>query len=409
MNAPPTGKAQCERCGSWPKMKFRRGVKIDGRSRKAATPVLVCPKCDRVTVPDIVRRAAREAGTQDAELFPHREFGLCAGMGFRYSSADWDVIPRLRQSAHDPDGHYAPVFFDQRALLKYMVRPEYAMAHFKDGGTVIFADGSSLKYGITRSGRMVCWLGDLDGIPEKEQHHLLSDNLESDHDVASWLYRDRLGMPAEASEERRLAQALFSANRAAQGGLGRPLWLLGHREVQILHGLARPVIWNEFVSHAINNLNKALIEAIDRDFLRAELEGDPAVKRRGEGQGKGGGAPGVPAAPAAKRPGERKEERDGKGHVRYLEEFLGARFGRVEGRGLEAFRTLRNWRNSLDHVTSGSRGGSADWQRIRALPPSPEYERVYDGMLAGLVGELGEVGRLLSRLPAGAAGGRPGA
>lgn len=379
VNALPEGEAQvaqCKTCGGWPKMEFRRGIRLGSRIMHGDVPVMVCQGCSTVTVPDAVRRAAGSPNGHGTVRFPHRRFGLCKDVGFRYSSVDWDVIPRLRQSDYDPDGYYVPVFFDQRALLKYVVRPEYAMVHFKDGGIIKFAGGQDLKYGITRSGLMVCWLGELDGIPEREQHYLLSDNQESDHDVSSWLYRDRLGIPAEPSEERRLAMALLDANRTAQDRLGRPLWLLEHREIQIMHVLARPVIWNEFASYAINNLNKVLIESIDRDYLREEVG-----RRKGSAN-----------------PEEHKEE--ARGHVSSLEEFLNVRFGDGGRPGFEAFRTLRNWRNSLDHVTADARNCSTDWVRMRAMPPNPGHERVYNAMLPGLTTELGQISRLMSGEPA---------
>lgn len=277
-------------------------------------------------------------------------------MGFKYSSIDWDAIPGLRQSEHDPDGHHAPVFFDRRALLKYVIRPEYAVRRFKGGGIVRFANGADLKYGITRTRRMVCWLGELDRIPEKEQHYLLSDNLESDHDVASWLYRDRLGMPTELSAEQQLAEAFLRVVRLSREAFQCDVWDLRDREIRSLHAMERPVVWNEYVSHAINGLNKALIESIDNGLLAAK------IRERG-------------TAP-------RKEN----SKIQCLEDILESSFGTDGSLDFKPFRTLRDWRNSLDHTSPGMRDEAPDWRRMRLAPPNHGYEEAYDDMLAGLIG-----------------------
>jgi len=360
---------ECSKCNVWLRLELGSDRIVDGRRVAGTVPVLVCPECSRETVPEVVRRAARASRGRDAELFPPRRFGLCGEMGFRYSSVDWDVIPLLRQSEHEPDGYCAPVFFDQRALLKYMVRPEYAMDYVRDGGVVRFADGSSLKYGINRSGRMVCWLGELDRIPEQEQHYLLSDNLESDHDVASGLYRDRLGLPKEPSKEQRLAGAFHDATGALQGILLHPLWKLHHKEVQTLHSLARPVVWSEFVSYAVNGLNKIFVESIDLDFLHAELK---RLKVR-------------PSNPNNK--------------IDCVEDLVGARFGVCDGLDLSPFDDLRVWRNTMDHVSKDERGAKDDWARIREMPQNPEYEERYDDILDGLVEAYERIARHVTLAP----------
>ncbi|RNJ73152.1 MAG: hypothetical protein EB824_05145 [Thaumarchaeota archaeon S15] len=357
-SAPPGGNTQsprCIQCGEWLRMAFRRGEELGGRHMEGGLPVLACPECSLVVIPDHVMDAARGAERRGRDPFAPRHFALCEGVGFRYSSVDWDVLPRLRQSVHDPDGHYAPVFFDRRALLKYVIRPEYAVRRHKDGGIVRFANGADLKYGITRTGRMVCWLGELDRIPEEEQHYLLSDNLESDHDVASWLYRDRLGMPPEPPAERQLAEAFLRTARLTREELKCEVWNLHDREIRALHAMERPVVWNEYVSHAINGLNKVLIEPIDHDLLVARM------KERGT----------TPKKENSK--------------IQCLEDIIESRFGADDGLDFGPFRTLRDWRNSLDHVSPGMRDRVPDWRRMRLAPPNHRYERAYDDMLAGLI------------------------
>jgi len=372
--APPgcnTQSPRCVKCGEWLRMAFRRGEGLVGRRVEGGLPVLACPECPIVVVPAHVMNTARRAEGSGRAPFEPRRFALCEGMGFRYSSVDWDVLPRLRQSEHDPDGHYTPVFFDRRALLKYVVRPEYAVRRFRDGGIVRFENGADLKYGITRAGRMVCWLGELDRIPEGEQHYLLSDNQESDHDVASWLYRDRLGMPPEPSGERQLVEAFLRAAMLAREALRCDVWRLRDREIRALHAMERPVVWNEYVSHSINSLNKALIEAIDHDLLVAKMKESGTIPRKENSK------------------------------IQCLEDILESHFGSDDSLDFRPFRALRDWRNSLDHVSPGMRDEAPDWRRMRLAPPNHRYESAYDEMLAGLMAAFRRIaGKMESAAPA---------
>lgn len=307
-------------------------------------------------VSDHMASAARAARRQGHGPLQSRRFDLCAGMDFKYSSIDWDVIPGLRQSEHDPDGHHAPVFFDRRALLKYVVRPEYAVRRFKDGGIVRFANGADLKYGITRAGRMVCWLGELDRIPEREQHYMLSDNLESDHDVVSWLYRDRLGLPAEPTAEQQLVEAFLQAIRRVREELKCDVWVLRDKEIQALHAIERPVVWNEYVSYNINRLYRVILDTIDLARLTAKLK-ELGIKPTHENSG-----------------------------ISCLKDFLESRFGSKDSLDFKPFHTLRDWRHSLDHASPGLKGEAPDWKLMRLAPPNHMYEEAYDEMLKGLTG-----------------------
>lgn len=358
---PPGGSTvspHCAGCGEWVKVAFRRGA-----------PVLACPACSRVVVPDHVATAAREAGKRDPDPFAPRRFALCEGMGFAYSSVDWDFIPRLRQSEHDPDGYYTPVFFDRRALLKYVIRPEYPVRRFRDGGVIRFENGADLKYGITREKHMVCWLGELDRIPEREQHHLLSDNLESDHDVASWLYRDRLGMPPEPPAERQLAEAFLRVAGLASKALECDVWALRDREIRALHAMERPLVWNKYVSYAINGLYTVLIDSADLDLLNAAL-GDLGTR---------------PSHPNSK--------------LHCLVDLLGPQPGAGGEPGLEQLNVLYEWRNSLDHASPGMSGEVPDWKLMRLAPQNDRYEVAYDKMLAGLTGAFRRIAGKIEPVP----------
>ncbi|MDD9808805.1 MAG: hypothetical protein OXU25_03095 [Thaumarchaeota archaeon] len=224
---------RCADCSVW--MNLRRleydrnvdGVEVDGK-----VPMLECPMCGGTAVTPHVEHAVQAAARKATEgghrrcrpAFEQRRFSLCE-VEFEYDSTDWLAIPMLRQSESERDGYYAPVFFRRAVLLRYMVRDEYTTRQFRDGGSIHFPNGSDLGYGINRNGLVVCWLGELDGIPTEEQRYMLSENTGSDHDVVSGLYaQSRLREGEGETDEQMLTGTLHSLTKTVKEKRGFDLY-----------------------------------------------------------------------------------------------------------------------------------------------------------------------------------------
>jgi hypothetical protein len=111
-------------------------------------------------------------------------------------------------------------------------------------------------------------------IPQKERHYLLSENIESDHDVASEFYAaQREAEFAELSNESKLLKERTSFEEICKSKFKFKVFDYERNEYEVLGELVRPVNWNEKgIIHIINCLTKLCVEAIHNDALRKEIQ-----------------------------------------------------------------------------------------------------------------------------------------
>lgn len=242
-------------------------------------PVLACLTCKNTVVPDSTARpvgeavrAARAANQKTCTFAPEkRKFGLCASAGFVYCSADCDVIAGLSGREGEAEGHRVPVFFDEDVLLRYRRRREYGVEMRGIHGRIAFPGGAGLDYGVNRRGRVFCWLGDLDRIPQEEQERMKRHNVESDHDVVSGLYKGLLGLDPEGSAEERLKISLYELAEVSRAHAGLAIHGLGHADRRLAERLERPGAWRRDITQAVVNLMMLCVEAIDKERLQASM------------------------------------------------------------------------------------------------------------------------------------------
>ena len=136
-------------------------------------------------------------------------------------------------------------------------------------GVIYFPNESHLVFGINRNNKMFCWLGDIEEIPENERVYLLSENIESDHDIASEFYAGQIEVEfAEPSNEIKLLnERMFFA----QSWKNRYLSQIFQKSESISvtqTRLVRPVNWNQnTVMPIFNELNKLCVESLCRDAI----------------------------------------------------------------------------------------------------------------------------------------------
>lgn len=297
--------------------------------RGDAVPFLACPSCERTALPTAVGRrideTAREArkrgqNARDISLEESR-FALCEDVGFAYSSVDQEVIPGVRQSDLDPEGHYVPVFFEPRVLSRYMMFDAYAINHYEAGGMIHFSNGFDLEYGINRNGKVFCWLGDLDRIPAEERHYMRSENIPSDHDVVSGMYKKtRLRMAVGRTREQELTGAIRGLVDALDGSAHSGLFALSGETIRISQSLARPVVWDRTVMIAVNDLSKLCVDSFNERILRKKIQSM----------------------------GVRDDSISGVAAL--LEAWLDLEFHMDAHSVAGSFRAIKTWRNALDHV-----------------------------------------------------------
>jgi len=350
------------------------GVEVDGK-----VPMLECPMCGGTAVTPHVEHAVQAAARKATEgghrrcrpAFEQRRFSLCE-VEFEYDSTDWLAIPMLRQSESERDGYYAPVFFRRAVLLRYMVRDEYTTRQFRDGGSIHFPNGSDLGYGINRNGLVVCWLGELDGIPTEEQRYMLSENTGSDHDVVSGLYaQSRLREGEGETDEQMLTGTLHSLTKTVKEKRGFDLYGLRAAESHILQNMARPVIWNEFLVITVTGLTRVYIESLDGDSL---------------GKARSGAAGAAASPPVPCRACGAVREPRSKGTLQLFEEWLESEFHSSAQDVIKPLRVLQMWRNILVHRSDADPGKRLLWcYSAMGIHGKQTPERLYDAVIKGML------------------------
>ena len=278
----------CDKCKNWLKLEFKNfDETVDGiHIIVSDMPILVCSSCDEEYQPDwtkaFIQWIVKQPKIRGSRLFKGEKkeaskprYDLCKDVNFKYDGSDCLYIPGL-QSGFAKEGFFTPVFFERKVLHKYLSFDEYGVDIAGNTyGTIFHNDnGWCLSFGINRNGKVFCWLGDLEEeIPQKERQYLLSENIESDHDVASEFYAaTREAKFAELSNESQLLKARSSFEELCKSKFKFRIFDYEKEEYEILGELVRPVIWNEkVVIYIINCLTKLCIEAINNDSLKDEI------------------------------------------------------------------------------------------------------------------------------------------
>lgn len=245
-------------------------------------PTLVCPSCTSRYTPDplkiILEQIAAEAKRRHTPLVRTRRkkevsqarFNFCRDVELKYDANDCKYIPGLVGLANE--GFLTPVYFNKRVLHKYMEFDEYRIDISSNTyGTILHKDWQ-LSFGLNRNKKLFAWLGDLDTLPLNEQQYFLSENIESDHDVASEFYSaQREAVFTDIANENRLLQERSNLDHECSK-IGVKLFRYNKDITEILGNLIRPVNWNpKGVIHVVNTLNKLCVESINAQSLKKEI------------------------------------------------------------------------------------------------------------------------------------------
>jgi len=253
----------------------------------ADMPVLACPGCGEEYQTDWAKLAfipwaieeAKKRGKPEfrggMKRASQRRYDICKDLNFKYDANDCKCIPGL-QLQLAKEGFFTPVFFNRKVLHKYLSFDEYRVdIAGNTHGTIFFPDERSLSYGINRNGKMFCWLGDIeDEVPENERLYLLSENIESDHDVASELYASNIEAKfADYSNEHKLLNARSAFDQAWNDKYSSKIFRYEKNIYYILEDLTRPVNWNKKgVIHVFNSINKVCVESLYKDSIIEALK-----------------------------------------------------------------------------------------------------------------------------------------
>jgi hypothetical protein len=225
--------------------------------------------------PKIFSRLRRQ-GKKQHEIrlkIPRRRFNYCK-VPFSYDPRDYYYFPGLYRAAGD--GYLTPVFFKKEVLLKYIFHPECAVDFASDTyGTIHTSDKDMIAFGLNRSDRVIMWLGDIDRLSKSEQYYLKSENVESDHDIASQFYEAQIDVEfTPPSREKALLRARHDTGNRIIEKLGVKLTQLDLEEMEVVKRIARPIAWDDNnAGRSFDNLNRVLAETINAKALKQDLYG----------------------------------------------------------------------------------------------------------------------------------------
>jgi hypothetical protein len=244
---------------------------------------LFCGKCRTWALPGNLRNLisetidyAKTKKTFVANFNPEggrSEVNYAGYPSFKFSSMDYMFYPGLWRPQQD--GYLTPIFFRRRVLLRYQSDPTYDL-HFVSNsyGTVVIPSGHKIPFGINRQGLLVMWLGDISALPDDEISYLKSENVDSDHELASDFYRGQIDVEyAYQSSERTLLELHKELSERFQKDFGTRLSHYDSEQIlETLKSFAEPALWTQKeLGNVWQSMNSVLIESLNVDGLKVLL------------------------------------------------------------------------------------------------------------------------------------------
>jgi hypothetical protein len=247
--------------------------------------ILKCPNCDTVYLPDLVKIILEQILKMDSELdvtdfdfrkirhtFLNDEF-IFTEVEFLYDKYDYYFLPGLWRQWNT--GFLTPVFFNIEVLLKFAHHPRYSLELGADTYGNIYKDGEHLiSFGINRNGKVIMWLGDLGRLDVNEQHYLRSENIESDHDIASEFYQGQIEVIwAEPSLENRLLKKRLDLHECVMSNFSVSLSQLEPESIQAASKIVKPIVSTEKAfADVIIPMNMVFVESINAKDIKRDLK-----------------------------------------------------------------------------------------------------------------------------------------
>ncbi len=266
----------CELCKSARALVFR-----DLHYRRKAFcegfPILLCAQCGNWAIPGNVRYLVKEV-IQNAQLkgtftakFRHDGVSIdySAYPPFKFSPIDYMFFPGLWRP--NEDGALTPLFFRRRVLHRYQSDPQYDLHYTSNTyGTVVIPPGNHIPFGINRNDLVIMWLGDVAHLPEDEISYLRSENVHSDHDLASDFYRGQIDVEWDyESKERELLELHNELSERFWAEFGCRLCEYDLETTEHLKAFAEPALWTlKEVGHVWRSMNNVLVESLNVEGLK---------------------------------------------------------------------------------------------------------------------------------------------
>lgn len=245
--------------------------------------VLECPKCKKQYLPrfssltcDKLISMEKNGRRFDFEKFIailFKDEFVSTSVEFIYDRNDYYFIPGLWREWDI--GFLTPVFFNLEVLLKYCYHPSYSLELGADTyGNIYKGSDHLISFGINRNGKVLMWLGDIAKLDINEQHYLCSENINSDHDIASEFYEGQIEVQwAEPSKEKKLFQKRITLHEAVLKKFSLNLTQLEPETIKTAASIFRPIVSSNMAfTSVIIPMNKIFVESINNKQIKQDLK-----------------------------------------------------------------------------------------------------------------------------------------
>lgn len=217
-----------------------------------------------------MKKSKKEVKVTRKPLDRFEGFGSVA---FDHSPEDYRYIPGLERPWDE--GFLTPVFFNKAVLLKYDVTPGYQVKFASATYGTIYGDDFYISFGVNKNGKVIMWLGDIAKLPEKEQYYLKSENVASDHSIASEFYDGQIDVQfTDRPPEGELFGQRSELLAAMAARLGFKVAHLDDEVINLAVALNPPIHDTpKERRHIADTLNKIYVESWDNNTLAKAITG----------------------------------------------------------------------------------------------------------------------------------------
>lgn len=246
------------------------------------------PTYSEMVVERIVKYVKREGLSEFNPITPPndlitKEFFYCEGFPFEYSALEYYFIPGLIREQND--GFLTPVYFNLEVLNKYTQHPDYDLKLMSSTyGSLCYKEDWSISFGVNRNNKVIMWLGDIDGLPDKEKYYLLSENTPPEFEIHSEFYNAQICVQwSEGAIENKVFENREQLSCLMQKKYGLKLFKLEGEISKVINDLQKPVFWeNKHVAPVIESLNRIFVESLCEDNIRKIIiENHPGSEVKG--------------------------------------------------------------------------------------------------------------------------------
>lgn len=309
--------------------------------------------------------AAKNQSLIEISITPPKGFGaerysFCEEYPFLYSAIDYNFIPGLWRPFDT--GFLTPVFFNMDVLNKYSQNPQYRFDLFSSTyGSIEKGAEWSIRFGVNKKKKVIMWLGDIATLPQNEIYYLLSENVDSDHDIHSEFYDAQIDVKWSApSIEMRTFRLRKEISDLVLKIYGVPFNMLEGEVSNVIENLGKPIFWEDkHVSPVVEALNRIFVESINVKELKAVIRNQ-----------------------------NKKAVFDKKGSLKIVTEWFGETLGIKNFASIMCpFYVLYDFRVMVCHLQSDdTKDGQREKinERLRLSLENNSYENIYDALFVSL-------------------------